>query len=645
MKHRLDFSIGPVQGFISQSRRTRDLWGSSFLLAFLSTHAIYAARENGARVVRPSVDDDPLFRHASGDVTTKPPCATVPNHVVVETDHDPAVLARAMEYAVENAWDRVCGAVWDRYVAHATGAGNNTEVIWERQVNTFWEITWTTAPTDSRDNRRGRRKHWRSHIPPDEPGDKCTVMHDLQELSGYVRVREGKKQKQFWQMIGQRVGAFDLRDNERLCAVALVKRLFPQVAQPALGWKIDTLSWPSTVYLGAVPWIRRVVTAVPDAAREYADTMEIAVGRGAFRSRGSLFDGLGTGAAGNFPKLAANYMDLQSVGNKNRCPIEDENHRQSLADELQSLHDGQDDDGRLGGPSSVYALLLADGDRLGKLVDTVGGEVASTALSSFNRRVPEIARTYDGVTVYAGGDDVLAMLPVDGALQCADELSQVYTSCFAGSGSMVDRATLSAAVVFAHVRMPLSAALAEAHQLLDDVAKEGNGRSSLAIGVLKPGGRYCRWVSTWERRHGGTDRRAVEMLGHLVDALGSEDGEPGISSALVYRIRELLALLCGWDRWEPGSWGQVPDGLDLDPLLRAEILNSLATRMETGAGERAQEVADSVVSLLTRSRNTLPEEPKVQVTYRGQERAMEVGVDALLLARFLLNLDDPEADQ
>lgn len=29
MKQHLHFSIGPVQGFVAQSRRTRDLWGSS----------------------------------------------------------------------------------------------------------------------------------------------------------------------------------------------------------------------------------------------------------------------------------------------------------------------------------------------------------------------------------------------------------------------------------------------------------------------------------------------------------------------------------------------------------------------------------------------------------------------------------------
>ncbi|MCY4369398.1 MAG: type III-B CRISPR-associated protein Cas10/Cmr2 [bacterium] len=644
MKQRLDFSIGPVQGFISQSRRTRDLWGSSYLLAFLSAHAICGARWAGAGIVQPLVDDDPLVRRVCGEDTDRPPLGTVPNHFVVETITDPRAVATATEGALQGAWNRVCRAVWESFVAPVAGAGNGTEAIWKRQVSAFWEVTWTAGPATDYADLRARRKHWRSYRPPDEPGDKCTVMHDLQELSGYVRVREARRQDRFWDLIGQRLGRFDLRENERLCAVALVKRLFPKVAQPALGWTIDTLSWPSTVYLGAVPWIRRVVAAAPDAAKDYAEMVQICAPEGVIR-RSPPFGGLATGEAGDFPRLEANYMHRRDVLNENLCPLEDDADRQWLAGALRSIYSEKDERGRLGPPSTFYALLLADGDRLGKLVATVGGEIASRALASFNRQVPEITSTYDGVTVYAGGDDVLAMLPVDRALQCADELSRAYSSSFAGSGGEADRATLSAAVVFAHVRMPLSVALAEAHQLLDDVAKDGNGRSSLAVGVLKPGGRYCRWVSTWARRHGDTDRRAVEMLRHLVDALGSEDGEPGLSSALVYRIRELLALLCGWDRWEVGSWGRVPDGLDLGALLYAEVSHSLAVRMESGSAERAETLADRVVSLLFRAPNTRSGDTSGRFPYDGHGRVAEAGVDALLLARFLADPDDREPDR
>ena len=641
MRRRIDFSIGPVQGFISRSRRTRDLWGSSYLLAFLSAHAICAARKAGAVVVQPLVDDDPLVRQVCGEAAGAASLGTVPNHFVVETGGEPSAVANAMEDAVGKAWNRICEAVWDSFVAGTAGIGNGTEAIWQRQVNTFWEVTWTAGPASDCAGLRARRKHWRSQWPPDEPGDKCTVMHDLQELSGYVRIRriERDSQARFWNCIGSKVGPFDLRDNERLSAIALIKRLFPKVDKQALGWEVDTAIWPSTVYVGAVPWIRRVVTAAPDAAREYADTVEIAAGGAAFRSGSSPFAGLET-AAGNFPKLEANYMDIRSVRNEARCPLEDEDDRQWLADELQSLHDLQDDDGRLGGPSSFYALLLADGDRLGKLVAEVGGDAVSKALASFTGRVAGLLGKYDGTTVYVGGDDVLAMLPTDRALECADELSRLYSRSFAGIDGIGNDGTLSASVVFAHVRMPMSAVLDEARKLLEDFAKEGNGRSSLAVGVLKPGGRYCRWVSTWVRDPAGADTRAVRLLQELAEVLRPQDGESPISSSLIYRTRKTLALLCGMDRWEPGNWGTVPEGLDLRPLLRAEISHSLASRTDIGASEEAGELADRIVSLLGRSRSPEYERGGDPLPRKGEERARQVGVDALLLARFLADPDE-----
>jgi hypothetical protein len=39
------FHIGPVQGFIAQARRTRDLWAGSFLLSWLAAQAMAAVRK------------------------------------------------------------------------------------------------------------------------------------------------------------------------------------------------------------------------------------------------------------------------------------------------------------------------------------------------------------------------------------------------------------------------------------------------------------------------------------------------------------------------------------------------------------------------------------------------------------------------
>lgn len=38
----LHFTLGPVQGFIADARRTRDLWAGSFLLSWLTGQAMAA---------------------------------------------------------------------------------------------------------------------------------------------------------------------------------------------------------------------------------------------------------------------------------------------------------------------------------------------------------------------------------------------------------------------------------------------------------------------------------------------------------------------------------------------------------------------------------------------------------------------------
>lgn len=637
MTTHLDISIGPVQGFVSQSRRTRDLWGSSYLLAFLSAHAMWGAHKAGGKIIQPLVDDDPLFKWVCGQRTGDPPrIGTLPNHFGVETDDDPKTAAAAARRSFDDAWKRVCDAVWDRYVGHAVVNGNRTESIWKRQVGTFWEFTWTAGPPDD-GVLLARRKHWRSHRPPDEPGDKCTVMHDLQELSGFVRALDSEKQDGFWNRIRSRAGDLNLRDKERLCAVALVKRLFPGVAEEALGWEADAWHWPSTVYVGAIPWIRRVVNAAPKEAREYANAVRQSAAEGVFPMKSPPFDGLRVPEAGDFPKLDANYVHREFVLDGERCPMKEGADRQGLAEMLEAIYGGEGEYGCLGAPPTFYALLLADGDRLGKLVGEVKGDVVSKVLASFTSEVPKIARKHDGVTVYAGGDDVMAMLPVDRALECADAISTSYRAAFANTKAG-DKATLSAAVVFAHVRLPLSSVLREARYLLDNVAKDGNGRNSLAAAVLKPSGRYCQWVRAWTRPAAEGEVRAVDLIGQLRSDLGDGAAEPGLSSSLLYRIRDTLSMLCGWGRWEPGSWGNIPDRLELEPFLRAEILRSLAVRMDDGARERAEALAGSVVSLLPPVRNPQPGEDDDSATAKA-------GVDALLLARFLADPDDRGPDR
>ena len=248
--------------------------------------------------------------------------------------------------------------------------------------------------SEAGDGMLARRKHWRSHRLPDEPGDKCTVMHDLQELSGHVRAESREraaKQDRFWDSVRRRLGRLDLRDNERLCAITFVKRMFPKVAAGELGLGIDESHWPSTVYVGAAPWIRRVLCTAPQQARHYAGTILKSAGD-VIAERRPPFRGLQVNEAGDFPRLDANYFHREFVKSERLCPLDDNaasGLREELAQLLEAIYQSEDDSNRqLGPPPSFHALLLADGDRLGRLVGELGGQSVGQALADLHRQGP-----------------------------------------------------------------------------------------------------------------------------------------------------------------------------------------------------------------------------------------------------------------
>ena len=673
MTHRIDLSIGPVQGFIARSRRTRDLWGSSYLLAFLTARAMRGVEEAGGKIVQPLVDGDQLYRWVKGERNGKAPSTgSLPNHFVAEvTSGDPGVVARAGVDAMQDAWGRVCDTVWDRFVADIVAHGNGTTDIWRRQVEHFWEVTWTVGPTQgSDDSHRGsnglrplaRRKRWRSHCLPQEDGDKCTVMPDFQELSGFVRAagrEERGRQDDFWEDLRKRAGgSINLRDNERLCAIAFVKRMFVGVGEEALGWEVDAGSWPSTVNVAAVPWMREVARRAPEAAAKYAEVAKEAspnsLGPPWPFKRMEEQDRLGA-----FPRLDANWLHEASLRNESMCPLEGDDAdevRSTLLKALRALHKSAVTSASLGPPPRFYALLLADGDRLGELLrelGTSGRGIVSRALAEFTGRVSSLVHRHDGMAVYAGGDDVLAMLPAESALACAVALSESYRQAFPShSGSGAPPATLSAGVLFTHIRYPLGQAIEEARRLLDDVAKDGNGRDSLAAAVLKPGGLHCEWTTTWNRpsRVSGEKGKigATEQLNRVIRHLRTMKDEPGISSGLLYRIRDTLSLLCGLDSWKPGTWASPPEELDLADFVRAEVFQSLSKQEGEDRG-RADELTKLVCDLLYRSKGgngesaadaRLPSPGVCDLLYRskggnGRPSTPEIGLDGLLLARFL----------
>jgi CRISPR-associated protein Cmr2 len=268
-----------------------------------------------------------------------------------------------------------------------------------------------------------------------------------------------------------------------------------------------------------------------------------------------------------------------------------------------------------------------DGDRLGKLLQTDGveREDVSRALSLFTEDIEDKIREKDGVTVYAGGDDVLAMFPMDKAIPAAVMLRNNYREAFVKvfgedrleslkrKGAMPG---ISAGIVFAHYMVPLSGVITHAHHLLDDVAKEKTGRNSIAIGVWKRSGPDLVWSMPWDLFG---ENENDTLLHKLAKQLGEGD-ERGVSGSFLHKLREQLSGELQFDK------NQEENREILTGLIAADYMR--ATRqVGKEARDKAEEMSRTLLAVCLRS------------FYKddGQlvREQMPLSLDGALLARFL----------
>lgn len=363
----------------------------------------------------------------------------------------------------------------------------------------------------------------------------CSMMGTVEQM-GPPRTSEAA---QFWTRVARQVsiGGVRVRRGEQLSAVALVKRF----AGPA--HFVDELE------LGDPRRLRVDDTATVAAAR----WLEQARAKGFHlldpeRIRDEFGDWSGQW-------LHASGDDAGE--DDSPCPPE-------LQREIRKARG----DSQLGPPPAYYAVLMIDGDRLGDWLcgkmsppvrdvlhpqvlayfEELEGSKAgldsprpvtpalhaaiSEALANFALHfVPEIIARHKGTLIYAGGDDVLALLPTSEAIGCACELRETYAMPWASDRSgrrrllMGPRATLSAGLAVVHHKEDLRFALETARNA-EEAAKQ-SGRDILRIVACRRSGEHgsalCPWpfsptVDRWTAafQGGASDRWAYHLRASLV---------------------------------------------------------------------------------------------------------------------------------
>ena len=144
------FTLGPVQGFVAQARRTRDFWAGSFLLSWLAGAAMQAVKQQGGKIDFPTPDDtylDWLTGAKSGADGPRQGC--IPNRFKAVKCRVPENFKpEHVEQSVRAAWAALAEAVWrgDLQPHHPNA---ETRTIWERQIKGFWEISWALGEDNS----------------------------------------------------------------------------------------------------------------------------------------------------------------------------------------------------------------------------------------------------------------------------------------------------------------------------------------------------------------------------------------------------------------------------------------------------------------------------------------------------------------
>jgi len=684
-KQALRVYIGPVQGFISSGRRTRDFWAGSFLLSWLSGIAMQAVIDGKGKgtgtITIPAVYDakgeisEPtlmaIMANMGATLPRGPLVGTLVNHFRAEVpaDFDISVI----ETAVRKKFKKLAHQVFKVFIEPAFSGAKLAEVKnrWDAQTSgEYFEIlaVMGSAPDWPEESQwLERRKLLRTHAPlmAEKGADRCPVHGDLAELGGFSRQYEKDQQNDFWKVLRKVVGirmyekggagaeewtderaealttelaaeeaepgkkfrdTLEIRESERLSGMALVKRLLwllePKRIAEVIGWMPDHIynirnskqkwepeeaqyalrNWPSTAFIAAIPWIVKVGGADNAAAQTYAEAQYNTLGASSIwnseqpqRHRVQGIDRLRRPPDG-LPKFAIIDGTLHFARGleKNRFDdgFADPNRiADALQKEFNTLIEGlrkpTDDPTVKDGPASThYAMLDMDGDGMGAVFSHSKNRAkrGSRALLEFSAAVPPIIRKHDGILIYAGADDVNAMLPIETAISCARAINALWTetiqNTFVCASDPCTPPTLSGSIVFADYQNALDDVRRLTHERLDKVAKDGMGRNALALAVMKSGGVVSDWASSWDDGEGGSPVQALACFAKAAS------GNKSIASRLAYIAR--------------ARFGEILRAEDLfdDDQLEKLFAKEMSDSGLSGIGDSSADKAAAIVAVL-----------------------------------------------
>jgi len=374
-------------------------------------------------------------------------------------------------------------------------------------------------------------RHVPAYRPQGDVAQKCSLLGSYEQM-GPARTSDSKA---FWEEVVKKnlPGPSRVRKGERLSAVSLVKRFaWQEHLCVKLGLDENDAAFSDTATIAAREWLKK--TGI--------DPYEFRRNRGRWNGQWLHWPRQENSDGERIPDKA---WDLIREGKKkHKAPpayyailhMDGDNMSKWLSGEygptlseclhrkIRGYYDGLNDE------------LVTDAMKNRRPVSPALHASISEALSNFALHfVSDIVWDNGGEPIYAGGDDVLAILPVRTALKCARELRETFASEYKKSADgrehllMGSKATVSAGIVAVHHKEDLRLAL-EAARNAEKKAKK-YGRNALTLAVWRRSGEHAEAMMEWDFADD-----VIKWIGLFIE---------NASDRWAYRLRQELPVLQG----------------------------------------------------------------------------------------------------
>ena len=644
------FQIGPVQDFIKQARSTRDLWAGSYLLSYLIAKALFAvAKAVGPEsIVYPQLRGVPLIdwfgfesdgqfwsdemRSAFRKDGVREELLTpnLPNRflALVPTDWKDAdgnSIATVAENAVHKAWRIIADSVHDSIRDGVGDAFPGWDDFWTAQTTRFPIVDYVLHDWQ---NTQIVLEQAQKGTPPLHDG---WAKHPLKQAIEWAteKIKPEHRDSRCYPLNPGFVWALHYAATEWQFAAVKNSREFHAWGTPQ-GVEKDHLDARNEVLGGhqhdafwnamrKIQWEKNAPATLFKGQQEY----------GALTTIKRLFPYVWMQKA--LDTKVPSFDSVQDIAEA----IEAESERDDLP--------------------TYYAILAMDGDDMGKWVsgtktppwkDVLSGNAddPKTPLGYFKQqwgdewekvRVPltpsfhaalsealgnyslycarQIVEAFGGQLIYAGGDDVLAMLPATQAVDCAIALQFVFRGldpaqngasvavqnkigdlfdfpspgfilCKQGTGKgdhcrpnwplmvMGPKSTASVGIAIGHVRSPMQdviQAARDAEHAAKKVKEKDMEKGALALCILKRSGESVQFATRF-------DSGALSVWGEL--AYHGDQLRGRFIYRFLQKLRPVLAtVVAGRAGWE-SNWEK--NGIDLFSIAAEELKHSVARQSD-----------------------------------------------------------------